>query len=53
MALLIKETPILRGNDAKRFIQKMKEAQPVQKEDYERALKTYKKCKKKWRKDLL
>ena len=54
MALPIRETPFLLGKDAKKFIKKMKEAEfnPVSKKDYERASKIYKKCKKKWGKDL-
>jgi hypothetical protein len=43
MALPIKETPILKGKDAKRFIERLKEAETsrVPKADYERAQKIY------------
>ncbi len=43
MALPIRETPILRGKDARRFAENARsaESRPVSKEDYERAKKTY------------
>jgi hypothetical protein len=57
MALPIAETPILYGEDAERFTQRMREVEaglhPVSKEDYERARKTYEDCIKKWGKDFL
>lgn len=45
MALPIKETPYLKGKDAKRFIKSMDNPKPVSKEEYERAKKVYEKCK--------
>ncbi len=50
MSLPIKSTPILTGKDAKRFIQKMKEAEtsPItdkEREDYKRAHDLYEKLK--------
>jgi hypothetical protein len=43
MSLSIKDTPILRGKDARRFIENMNKAKdnPVSKEEYERARKIY------------
>jgi hypothetical protein len=40
MATKVKDTPILRGKDAERFNQKMKEAEknPISKIEYERML---------------
>jgi len=45
MALPIRETPILEGEDAKRFIEKAKKAlkDPISKEKYERAKTIYNK----------
>ncbi len=44
MATPIKETPILKGEDARRFLKKIKENEhkKVPKADYERAKKAYK-----------
>lgn len=47
MALSIKETPILQGKDARRFEKALKECKKVSKEEYDRAMKVYKKLKKK------
>ena len=48
MALPIKETPILKGKDAKKFLQKMEEVdaggQAVPLKDYLRAKKVYRAC---------
>lgn len=45
MATPIKETPILTGKDAERFIKRAKESEKgmhrVPKKDYDRAMKTY------------
>jgi hypothetical protein len=43
MALPIRETPILHGEDAERFAENARTAasRPVPREDYERARKTY------------
>ena len=41
MARPIKETPILKGKDAERFLRLMEEAKPVSKEELERIRKNY------------
>ena len=43
MSLPIKDTPILKGEDARRFIAQMERAKdnPVSREEYERAKKIY------------
>lgn len=41
MARKIKETPILTGNDAKRFMERMRETRVVPKEEIERVKKNY------------
>ena len=43
MARPIEETPILRGEDAKRFLQRMKEGHKVSKEEYDDIKSTYEK----------
>lgn len=52
MALPIKETPVLRGKDAREFIKRMDEVDTgkhkVCQEDYLRAKKTYDECVKSW-----
>ena len=49
MALPIKETPVLRGRDANRFVRSMCEAEtkPAPRKEYERAKKVYDEIKKK------
>jgi len=49
MALPIKETPVLRGRDANRFVRSMCDAEknPAPIEEYERARKVYDEIKKK------
>ena len=44
MATKVKDTPILRGKDAERFNQKMREVDknPMPKKDYERMLASFK-----------
>jgi hypothetical protein len=44
MATKVKDTPILRGKDAERFNQKMREAEknPISKKEYERMLAVFK-----------
>ena len=44
MASKVKDTPILKGKDAERFNQKMREAEknPISKEEYERMLAVFK-----------
>ena len=44
MATAIKETPVLKGKDARRFLEDVRknEHKKVSKEDYERAKKAYK-----------
>ena len=48
MSIPITETPILKGKDAKKFLERMKTARlrPVSKDDYDRAEKLYFKMKK-------
>lgn len=41
MASPIKETPILRGKDAERFLRLMDEVKPVSKKELERIKKSY------------
>ncbi len=41
MATPIKETPILTGEDARRFIQRMENVKPVSKEELDRMKKNY------------
>ena len=41
MARPIKETPILKGKDAERFLRLMDEVQPVSKEELEKMRKDY------------
>ncbi len=41
MARKIKETPILTGEDAKRFMERMQETRVVSKEEIERVKKNY------------
>jgi len=55
MATPIKETPILRGADARRFEKEIleNENRPVSKADYERAQKTHAACIKAWGTDPL
>jgi hypothetical protein len=47
MAKPIKETPFLRGKDAKKFVEKMNESrtQKVPKEEYDRVMSNYRKIK--------
>jgi len=45
MALPIKETPILSGKDAKKFIRRMKNPGKVSKEEYKQAKELYYKMK--------
>ena len=47
MALPIKETPILRGKEAKKFIERMNSAheRKISKEEYEKAKEIYEKMK--------
>jgi hypothetical protein len=55
MVLPIAETPILYGEDAKRFTQRMREVEaglhPISREEYERAKNLYDRCIKKWGKE--
>jgi hypothetical protein len=48
MALPIKETPVLEGRDANRFVKRMCKAEtnPAPSKEYERARKTYEQMKK-------
>ena len=43
MARPIEETPILRGEDARRFIQRMQEGHKVSKEEFDDIKRTYEK----------
>lgn len=54
MALPIRETPILHGEDARRFVENAKKAwtNPVPREEYERAKKTYEEMSKKRKLDF-
>lgn len=47
MALPIKETPILKGKDAERFLKNISNPKPVSKEEYERAKAIYNELKSK------
>lgn len=45
MALPIKDTPVLTGKDAERFLKNISNPKPVSKEEYERAKAIYNKLK--------
>lgn len=52
MALPIKETPVLTGKDAEKFIERMNNPKPVSQEEYERAKNLYDKCIERWGPDI-
>ena len=46
MATPIEETPILTGEDARRFVKRMQEKHPVTREEYDRIMSTYERLEK-------
>ncbi|OPY00296.1 MAG: hypothetical protein A4E60_02385 [Syntrophorhabdus sp. PtaB.Bin047] len=47
MATIIKETPVLHGKDARRFVEKIRrnEREPAPREEYDRMMANYRKVK--------
>ncbi|MDD5649635.1 MAG: hypothetical protein PHF86_04345 [Candidatus Nanoarchaeia archaeon] len=52
MSLPIRDTPILAGEDARKFIKNMQNPKPVPRKEYERAKKIYEELKAKGKLDI-